>query len=258
MSMDNSDYIVRNPNGELENRCSNILWNCKGEDCDYHYEDADQRECPICKAKRDWCMRYRIKGRKKCMYHGGKALRGVNNPNYRGKGLSVDLPTRLMEIYRLAMDDPDLLNATPDIALLETRIIELKQKLRDDDYGVGLWSKLKDMFLDFKKARRNAAKPGTPGRRATEKMNEILYDMEEVISQGYYYDEHIWDELQKLMVNKNRLRTTEMKRRKEAEELITPDQFKTLFGYVINSINTRITNADERMAVMADIQKLQF
>jgi hypothetical protein len=64
-------------------------------------------------------------GRLVCRYHGGHQPRGIASVHWRGRGYSKDLPTRLADRWRQAMEDPALLELTSEIALLDARIGEV-------------------------------------------------------------------------------------------------------------------------------------
>lgn len=249
-----------------EGRCNALMWNCKGKDdegneCDYHYTDEHAAECPHCGTPRRRCLNFPEKGREACRFHGGRALRGHQSPLYKGKGFSKFLPTRLMEHLRLSLGNPDILNLTTDIALLEARQTELAARLEEKDWGPGVWVDLVKTFEKFDRERRRAANPNlTSNQRktATQKMSEYLKEVEDLILRGYFYDEKVWDEIREIQKSKVQLTKVEMQRRKQAEEIVTVDEFKNLLGYIINSVKTRVSNPDEVMKVLSDIQNLSY
>ena len=164
------------------------------------------------------------------------------------------LPKRLVKSYLLAIEDPDILEATDDIALLIARRDDLLAKLEDGEFGPKLWTELRKTFERFNVARKRAARGST---KAAEQMADELDRLEKLIAKGYHED-LIWQELVAVLEQRRRLSITEMRRRERAEEIITKDQFKTLLGYIINSIQMRVSNKDEAMAILADIQNLQL
>lgn len=258
--MDNSDYQPKNPNGDRKGRCNNILWNCKGEDCDYHYQTKDETHCPICNAQRDYCSAYPIKGREKCKFHGGMALIGASHPNYKGKGLSKHLPTRMMETLHAAIDDPDILNMSEDIGLLEALQVDLLRRLKEEEWGFGLWSDLQKEWSSYDKARRKANTESNPNARiaATKRMAEALEGIEKIIAKGAVYDGYLRDELLRIMDSKRKFKEAEKRRRKDAEDVVTREQFRTLLGYIVTSIKERVSDVDERMRVFADLENIRF
>lgn len=172
-------------------------------------------------------------------------------------GTSKQIPTipkRLLKSYLLATNDPDILEATDDIALLIARRDDLLAKLEEGEFGPKLWTELRKTFERFNDARRRAARGST---KAAEQMANELDNLEKLIAKGYHED-LIWQELINVLEQRRRLSSTEIRRRERAEEVITKEQFKALLGYIINSVQMRVSNKDEAMAILADIQNLQL
>src|SRR4051794_14907848 len=71
------------------------------------------------------CLGPVVEGRKRCRMHFGNVPRGMASPHTKTGRYSKDLPTRLLARYEEAMNDPDLLNLSSEIALLGARLSEL-------------------------------------------------------------------------------------------------------------------------------------
>jgi hypothetical protein len=71
-------------------------------------------------------------GRRVCRFHGGLTPRGVASPHWRGQGYSKDLPTRLADRYRMAVEDPELLELRSSVALVDARIGEVLASLPEE------------------------------------------------------------------------------------------------------------------------------
>ena len=78
------------------------------------------------------CRQPAMHGRAVCRLHGGKTPRGIASPHWRGRGYSKDMPTRLADRYRIAMEDPGLLSVRSEVALLDARLGELAATLPDE------------------------------------------------------------------------------------------------------------------------------
>lgn len=239
--IDNEDK-KRNTTGDWPNRCNQLLWNCKNPDCDYRYTSRDDKFCLECDWPRQYCAGYPIAGRTRCRFHGGKTLIGADSPSYKGRGLSKSLPTRLFEQYNRSLNDADVLNMTPEIALLEARLTDLLSKVSDQP-GFELWNKVKTAYAKFRSASREA------------EVRKALFELDRVITAGYI-EASTWAEIKSLIEQLRKLKHTEKERRKDAETIITEHQFRTIMGYIINSIQTRVKDKDTKMALMADITLL--
>lgn len=168
--------------------------------------------------------------------------------------ITKSLPPRLQTSFVLSLQDPDLLNAADDIALLISRRDDLLRRLTEENFGPGLWADLVKTFDRFKKARQQAARGSTS---AAERMAQALADLEDIIAKGYHED-ILWHELKDVLEQRRKLTAGEIRRRERAEEVITKEQVKTVIGFIISSIQTRVSDKDERMAILADIQNLQL
>lgn len=252
-----------NPAQVVDGRCNALLWNCQGEidgeRCDYHYDNATATICPVCNTPRRRCLRYPLKGRDACSVHGGKTLMGIDSPAYKGVGVSKHLPTALLDTFFEALEDPNILSTTEDIALLQARVRELTDRLRTNQPPAQIWQQLGEQFQAFRRHEHTAKTGLTEGQRITgaKRMAETLTEMETLVIKGYFEGE-TWGEIIAITEQIRKLRETERRRIKEAEQLITPSQFNTLLVYMVNSIKTRVKDPDIRMAVLGDLQSLRF
>ena len=57
--------------------------------------------------------------------HGGRSPRGTEHPNWKGRGYSVDLPTRLYDRYQAGLNDPELSSCKNELALIDSRLGDL-------------------------------------------------------------------------------------------------------------------------------------
>src|SRR5688572_7677073 len=88
----------------IDGRCNALMQSCRGvdtdgNDCDYQYLDVTETECPQCGTLRKRCCNYpSTKGDSgRCRFHGGNSPSGIASPNYKGRGYSKNLPTRMLE-----------------------------------------------------------------------------------------------------------------------------------------------------------------
>lgn len=255
--MDELEFAPFTPNnltGDLLGRCNNILWNCKHPDCDYHYENKDDMVCPICNTQRAYCSNYPRKGREKCGFHGGATLQGYRHPHYRGRGLSKHLPTRLLESFELAYEDPETLTFMSSISLMKARRDDLVSRL-DETPGWEVWQAVRKTFQAYRKAERNARNTGSP--KALRLMAEKLNELEDLILRGNL-DATIWREILDLEEKWGRMKEREHRRLEKIENLITPDQFKTLLRYLIQSVQTHVKDRDAINQILLDIERLNW
>ena len=72
-----------------------------------------------------YCARYPMPNGR-CHLHGGKSLKGPASATYQGKGFSKYFPSKkLGEIFARSFEDPELTRLRKDLAIAETRLVEL-------------------------------------------------------------------------------------------------------------------------------------
>lgn len=96
-------------------------------------EPSERRQCTATsKQSGQRCRRSPTVGRSTCKMHGGTQPRGIASPNWKGRGYSKDLPTRLADRYTQALADPDLIACASEVALIDSRIGEILSSLPAD------------------------------------------------------------------------------------------------------------------------------
>lgn len=79
-----------------------------------------------------YCMQTPKKGRTTCTrFHGGGIPAGIASPAYKTGAYSRSLPTRLIERYDAAMDDPQLLSLRAEIGRLTVYYEDLERRCED-------------------------------------------------------------------------------------------------------------------------------
>ncbi len=148
----------------------------------------------------------------RCYMHGGKSLKGLASPTYKGKGYSRYFPRKkLAEIYARSYDDPELTRLRKDLALVETRLVELVQSLSSEQSGV-LWKRLHKKYRELRRLRPNSPK-------LTKAINEVG----ELIECGSSNDS-IWKEIGQQIELRRRLLDSETKRSLVADQVMTAEE----------------------------------
>src|SRR6187200_1573899 len=88
-----------------------------------------------------------------CRLHGGKSLQGIAAPNYKHGRYSRTMPISLAEAYESAINDPEILNLTDEIAVTQARLNELLDRL-DTGESMARWKSLQDAWKVTMQARR--------------------------------------------------------------------------------------------------------
>jgi hypothetical protein len=124
-----------------------------------------------CKAKSkatgERCRQPVIEGFEVCHYHGGKTPVGPAAHNFRTGRHSRWLPHDWLERYQQAIEDEDLLDLRPEIALVDAQIADVLERMQDDR-SMSLWSDLLTAWTQFMAAARSGADPAIQARLANE------------------------------------------------------------------------------------------
>src|SRR5262249_44606649 len=67
----------------------------------------------------------------RCRVHGGATPGGFASANFKHGKYSRFLPRGLTDAYEAALRDPELLSLREDVALLESRIVELLKRIKE-------------------------------------------------------------------------------------------------------------------------------
>ena len=164
----------------------------------------------------------------RCYMHGGKSLKGLASPTYKGKGYSRYFPRKkLAEIYVRSYDDPELTRLRKDLALVETRLGELIQSLSSEQSGT-LWKQLRKKQLELKRSKPNSAKA-----------TKLLKEIGELIQRGSS-DHFIWKEIGQQIELRRRLLDSETKRVLAAHQVMTAEEVKILIDAVATLIRDHV------------------
>jgi len=145
----------------------------------------------------------------RCKKHGGKTPKGIAAPGLKDGALSHYIPPMMFEDVKRALNDPELLNLTKDLALVEGRIEELKKRV-----GSGAsdkqWKALQQQWTALRKAMADKNEKGI--REAGEAIQLI-------VSTGASQVE-IWAEIREWQDHRMKLVGAESKRRTQMRAII--------------------------------------
>jgi hypothetical protein len=133
----------------------------------------------------------------RCRLHGGAMLQGSEHPSYkdgRHARFYKQLPTRLREIYDGFSNSDELDSLTPNIAILDTRMAELIERLEEGDYGA-TYQKLRKAFYKADLSLRT---------KDMESFAEHWRDIQELIETGSK-DYSLWQQIVELNERRGRM-----------------------------------------------------
>lgn len=211
----------------------------KGEDGrDYYFVG----KTPICGAKTRnvdaryngfrVCTNHPMLGKNRCRFHGGKAHTKFMRTGMAGR-YSKDLPSKLLERYQESVKDPKMLELRDEIAVVESRLGELLQRIDTRESGVA-WKKLQELYNDLSIALKT---------KNTSLATSIMNDMGKIINHGAG-EEKNWEEVMKAIRSRKSLVESERRRLVEMNQMITAEQAMTLIGFVISTIKTYVKDVE--------------
>ena len=164
----------------------------------------------------------------RCHLHGGKSLKGPASATFQGKGFSKYFPSKkLGQIFARSFEDPELTRLRKDLAIVETRLVELIQSLSREQSGT-LWKQLRKKHRELKRSRPNSAKA-----------SKLLKEIGELVEQGSN-DSLIWNEIAKQIDLRRRLLDSETKRVLTAHQVMTGDDVRMLIDAVASLIHEHV------------------
>jgi len=180
-----------------------------------------------------------------CWQHGaGRRGRPGGRPIIHGR-YSQKLPDRLAGRYLEALADPHLLALREEVALTDTRIADLLERVDTGESGE-LWRGLKEAWREFEQARliKNAGSVGA-----------ALTRIGQFIERGQS-DYAVWAEIGRLLDQRRRLAESERKRLVEAQQIITTEQAMILLAAIVDVIRRNVDDRETVAAISADIRQL--
>lgn len=212
--------------------------------CGHRYTKAEYELwiCPECGHDRHCQQPVKIPGAA-CKHHGGASPKGVASPQFIHGRHSRYLPERIRERYLEALSDPELLNLSAEIALIDQRIGEL----------VEIWQAgSQDDLLHLARAEFDryigAVEKGDEKQTAThiKKLRDLLY------ADAYLDKAAAWDQITELMDLRRKMAETQIKKDRALD--FTLEDANLLIVFIQTSIIRYVSNPKERSALAQAIE----
>lgn len=181
----------------------------------------------------------------RCRMHGGSSLRGRAVSSFQSGRHSKYLPSQLDALYREALSNPDLLEMSDHIALLEARIQDVLARSAGGD-PVPQWKEMAEAFEEVE----TAILGGEPDNyiKALERMHKLL-------DAGKKWDT-TWHQVMDTMEQLRRMTDTEVKRKKELHQMVPVERVMILIAAVGMAVKRHVSNPDEIQAVYNELATL--
>lgn len=180
-----------------------------------------------------------------CRIHGGATPRGIAAPTFKHGKYSKHLPSRLIERYNDAVDDPALLEMRHEIALLDARLTDILGRVDTGESGTA-WRGIQSAYNDLRKALSSGN---------SEMVSNALFDLNAHIEKGHS-DYAAWHEIHSLMEQRRKLVESEQKRLQTMDQMITAEQAIAYATAVLSSVKAHVTDRKVLNEISIDIQRL--
>ena len=192
------------------------------------------------------CEHWPIRGRTRCLLHGGRSLAGPASATWRHGRRSRYLPRRLAEKFQEALHDPDLVSLIPDLATLDARLAELLQRLERGGESGAVWHALAD-----ERRALVAAKARDDKTAAAASLSKILA----LIDKGGG-EETLWEQIQATLELRRRLVSSEAKRAHDARTSLSLDEVVVLVSAIAEAIKTTVVDPVDRRHILMRMNDL--
>jgi hypothetical protein len=181
----------------------------------------------------------------RCYLHGGKTPGGMASPQFKTGRYSKYLPARLAGKYQDALADKHLLELRFEVALVDTRLAELIERVGAGE-SKDLWHTLKATNAELNVAIRS---------KDTAKMALAVRKIGELIDQGIG-DHQAWVDVFDVIEQRRKLVESERKRLVEMQQMITSERAMLLIAALVDVVRNHVTDRDILAAISADVGKL--
>lgn len=187
-------------------------------------------------------------GRTTCKWHGGNTPAGIDSVHYKHGKYSRHLPTNVRKRYLAAIEDPDLLSLKNDIAVTESRILELMEKIDTGEAGK-TWSIINKALDRLEKAILSG--------------NQLRYqsamkNVKDIAAQGMD-DYKTYNDIKDMQEHRRKMTETENKMLIAKNQMITAQEFYTIIGLIREVIHhhvvSEIQDKQVRKAFLAGVSK---
>ena len=190
---------------------------------------SDEKKCQGKTRAGNPCKRAASKGRKFCKNHGGAALVGPQNGNYKDGKYSKYFPAALRTKYHEFLEDPDLTTNRQEIAALEVRLSQLIEHV-EEDMSARTWAQWTRLWNQFILAVRS----GDGLKQA-----ELVGLMDEFVSSRNDQD-RAWNDIERMADTRRKLADSEQKRLVAMNQMLTVEQAMMLMASLISAVKDAV------------------
>lgn len=181
----------------------------------------------------------------RCRLHGGKSLGGLMSGTFKHGRYSKYLPTRMLDRYRDAQDDTELLAMREEIALLDARLTDVLSRVDTGEAGE-LWSQARDAYSALTDALQKKDADG---------INYSMVTLGRLLGRGQA-DWAAWREITNLLEQRRKLVESERKRLVEMQQMITAEQAVNYASALALAVKEHVTDPGLLSKINEDFRRL--
>lgn len=203
----------------------------------------------------DFCESTIVMANGRCRMHNGGAVKGSGHPSWKHGRHSIvtkALPEKLREAYKATMADPNALSLLGEVAVLDSRQIDLYEKLNIRESSDG-WLMFKDIFMQLG-AVATDLREEVPMERLTP-LFALIQVGSDLVEKGVG-DKRTWDELYEVMELRKKLTEAETKRQASDELALDRKQIVTFVGWLVHTLMEHVKDRDALTRVLNEVEKL--
>lgn len=218
---------------------------------DGDYSTVFNNTVPRCTAKSKQrgqrCRNPAMPGRTVCRFHGGTQGMGVANPGFKHGRFSKILPKGIRKRYEAALNDPGLLSAREEIAMLTARVEEIAGRLTSGETAE-LWREIRRAHAEMESAL--ASRP--PDQAA---LRSAMARIKECVTKGAT-EQAVWDELQEAIERKSKVSAREHKMMVDQQQMLTTEESLTFVMSVMASVRRHVHDRNTLRSIGDDLSGL--
>lgn len=185
----------------------------------------------------------------KCRMHGGKSSTiGAANKSFKTGRSSAYLPAKLGELYEESLSNPDLLEMSSHIALLESRMHQILGESTSDN-PVPRWEDMQEAVNGL------AAAVEMKGGNREKMIAEATEKLSEITSAGAAWDS-TWGQVIEIMDNIRKLTDVEIKRKKELNQMVPVERVIILMVALADTVKRCVSKPEEIMKVQSEFARI--
>lgn len=189
----------------------------------------------------------------KCAVHGGKSLRGADQPMFSHGRYSKYLPTRLLGQYQAARNDPDLLAMRDEVALIDARLVDVLARIQTGE-SPAAWLLLGSVVTLLQEAVRSAEDADDVGE-ALERVGDLSGQIDALVRRALS-EESAWEHARSLVNQRMKLVESERKRMVDLQQMMTSEQALLLAGALVDTVRRHVADRRVLAAISADVDRI--